>query len=102
MNLKLNIYTIGEVERKVAEKGKRLRLEYELTRKTLSERSGVSLASIKRFETTGKVSFSSLLKIANALGNLDDFLKLFNHDTITTLVELEKLENKKKRKRGRL
>ena len=43
------------------------------TQKELAERSGVSFGSVKRFETTGQVSFESLLKIAEALGRLSEF-----------------------------
>ena len=52
-------------------KQRRKRLSY--TQKQLSERSGVSFGSIKRFETTGQVSLESLLKIALVLECLDDF-----------------------------
>lgn len=39
----------------------------------LREKSGVSYGSIKRFEKFGKVSFESLLKVAESLEKLDDF-----------------------------
>lgn len=37
----------------------------------------MSLGSIKRFERTGEISLSSLIKIAFALGCEDDFEELF-------------------------
>ncbi len=69
---------------------------------TLAEMSGVSASSIKRFETTGQISFTSLLQIANALGVLDDFSSLFKIETPMTLAELEKLENTPIPLRGRI
>ena len=102
MNFKLNIFTPTEIEKQVALNGKKLRLKFNLTRKTLSENSGVSFSSIKRYETTGKISFTNLLKIASALGCLDDFSSLFNDIKIATIAGLEKEENSKKRKRGRI
>jgi len=50
-----------------------LRKELSWTQKDLVEKSGVSYGSIKRFERSGKISFESLLKIAEALRRLDDF-----------------------------
>jgi transcriptional regulator with XRE-family HTH domain len=76
-------------------------LQHNMRQVTLAERSGVSLASLKRFELTGQVSLSSLLKIANALGCLDDFSALFLPKPATTISDLEKIEKKKQRCRGR-
>ncbi len=53
-----------------------LRKELGWTQQALAERSGVSYGSIKRFERFGKISFESLLKVAEVLGRLDDFEKL--------------------------
>ena len=50
-----------------------LRKEKDWTQVILEEKSGVSYGSIKRFERSGKISFESLLKIAEALGRLDEF-----------------------------
>ncbi len=65
-----------------------LRKEKSLTQQELAEKSGVSYGSIKRFERFGKISFESLLKIAEALGRLDEFETLF---VPTGSKELEKL-----------
>jgi len=43
------------------------------TQQDLAEKSGVSYGSIKRFERFGKISFESLLKIAEVLNRLDEF-----------------------------
>lgn len=53
-----------------------LRKELGWTQQVLAERSGVSYGSIKRFERFGKISFESLLKIAEVLGRMEDFEKL--------------------------
>ena len=55
--------------------GKRLSLN--LTQKTLSERSGVSYGTLKKFERTGQISLESLLKIALVLDEFDNFDDLF-------------------------
>lgn len=51
----------------------RLRKEINWTQKDLADKSGVSYGSIKRFETSGKISFESILKIAEALNRLTEF-----------------------------
>ncbi len=56
-----------------AEKVAVLRKEQGFTQQELALKSDVSYGSIKRFETTGQISFESLLKIAEALERLSDF-----------------------------
>ena len=48
-----------------------------LSIKRLSELSGVSYGSMKRFESTGEISLTSLLKIAVVLDCAEAFGKLF-------------------------
>ena len=69
---------------------------------TLAGRSGVTLASLRRFESSGRVSLQNLLKIAFALNRLADFDAIFESQRATSMVELESLEAKPRRKRGRL
>ncbi len=70
--------TPHEMQLEIAQRVKALRLEQNLTQQGLCDRSNVTLASLRRFEKTGLVAFDSLLRIAAALGRLDDFDKLFN------------------------
>lgn len=49
-----------EVAIHVASSAKKKRLLENLTQKSLSERSGVSLGVLKKFENTGKILFESL------------------------------------------
>ena len=48
-----------------------------ITQRELAGMTGVSFASVRRFETTGKISFESLVKIAIALDLKDDIKNLF-------------------------
>lgn len=61
------------------------RKEAGLTQKELAVRSGVSLGSVRRFETTGEISLSSLVKIGHAIDCLQDFELLFHSAKITDL-----------------
>lgn len=56
---------------------KELRLSKGWKQVTLAQRSGVSLASLRRFEESGRVSLQNLLKLTFALNRLDDFDQLF-------------------------
>lgn len=66
-----------EVARDIAAREKQKRKSRKLTQRELSARSGVSLASLKRFEQTGEISFVSLIKIADVLGEKEAFEALF-------------------------
>ena len=57
----------------VRDRFKRRRLAANLTQAGLAKRSGVSLGSLKRFETTGLIAFDSLLQLALVLDCLGDF-----------------------------
>lgn len=48
----------------------------------LSDKSGVSLGSLKRFEQTGEISLASLVALAEALGCEDDLRGLFATEKI--------------------
>lgn len=85
----------------IAKQARELRLEKNLTQEGLAKRSGVSLASIKRFERLGKISLESLLEIALVLEVLDEFKLLFRKlEKPLSMAEL--LKESKKRKRGSL
>lgn len=66
-----------ELNRDIAKRMQARRKEKKISQVKLSEYSDVSLGSIKRFERTGEISLSSLVKIAYALGYEDDFENLF-------------------------
>lgn len=71
----------------IVERVKERRKELKISQKGLSQKSGVSYASIRRFESTGEISFNSLLKIASVLNALADFNMLFSNEIISDLKE---------------
>jgi transcriptional regulator with XRE-family HTH domain len=77
-----------EIAKDIAAAEKKKRKRRKLTQKELSTRSGVSLASLKRFEQTGEISFVSLLKIAAVLDETENFLKLFNSSEYRSIQEV--------------
>lgn len=86
----------------IAERIRALRLLKGWTRQTLAKRSGVSAASLKRFENAGKASLDLLLKTAHALTRLDEFDKLLQPPTARSLAELEAWTARRPRRRGRI
>ena len=81
----VNTPTEQSVTDKLVLRFKTRRKEAKVTQTELSKRSGVSYASIRRFEKTGEISLSSLIKIAHALGYLEDFDLLFKTEKIDNL-----------------
>lgn len=69
--------TPGEMQEMIAGRLRTIRRKRKLSQKKLSELSGVSLGSVKRFERSGEVSFLSLIKIAYALGLNGELEHLF-------------------------
>ena len=65
-----------EVSRKLATRHRALRKQLKMSQQEMADRSGVSLGSLKRFESTGKISLESLLKLIHLLGRLNEFDKL--------------------------
>lgn len=97
-----SLETPFEVRRTLAARLRALRLARGWKQTTLAERSGVSLASLRRFEATGKVSLEGLLKLAFALDRLDDFDALLRPPPAASIAELEAAEKRPARKRGRV
>lgn len=94
------LVTPDQTARELADKSRQLRLEKRWKQATLAERSGVSLASLRRFEGSGLVSLQNLLKLAFALGRLEDFISVLQPRPAGSIDELEKNEASKKIKRG--
>jgi len=70
----------SDVLKSIAEKCRALRKANKFSRAECAERSGVPEPTIRLFETTGKISLASLLKLSFALNRLGDFDLLFQVD----------------------
>jgi len=79
------------------------RLDLNLTQEGLSQRSGVSFATVKHFERTGLISLVSLLKLAVVLECLSDFERVCpprEHELAAATLD-QILAEPKRRQRGR-
>jgi transcriptional regulator with XRE-family HTH domain len=89
--------TPSQILQDIGLRAKSARLRDNLSRKTLADKAGVSEASLKRFETTGQVSLSSLVQLLTALDRLADLDELLAEKTPLSVREL----NDTQRQRGR-
>ena len=96
------LHTPEQIGTDLAQRIKALRLAKGWRQVTLAERSGVSLASLRRFESSGKISLQSLLRLAFALNRLGDFEDVFSQPRASSIAELEASQAKPTRQRGRI
>ena len=85
INQFVSVATIQSVTADLTVRVRQRRKEMHISQRELAIRSGVTYASIRRFETSGEISLSSLIKIALALNCLSDFNELFKTKKVTNL-----------------
>ena len=85
-----NQKTPNEIARNLADKIKEHRKKLKISQEVLAQKSGVSLGSIKRFETKYEISLQSFIKIAIALDLDNEFENLFTQKTYTSIDEIIK------------
>lgn len=69
--------TPEELDKKLAMRVRNIRKRRSISQQKLSDISGVSYGSVKRFETTGQISLLALTKIAIALDISDELRNIF-------------------------
>ena len=97
----LNDFNPQFIAESIAKRVKERRIELNITQKVLAEKSGVSYGSIKRFETVYEISLKNLLMIAVVLNATEEFKYLFSKKQYTSIDEVAKLSEIKRRKRAR-
>jgi len=98
----VSLINISEAQERVSVNMRRLRLEKELTQEGLSERSGVSLASLRKFEQKGIISLESFFKLALVLDCLDQVVSSTepSRKPYRSIDDVLKKNKDKKRQRG--
>ena len=84
----MTLETPGEMAANAASRFRNLRKRKKVTIKTLCEKSGVPYSTIRRFESTGEISFLSLVKIASAMDEDDQILTLFSESAPMSIEEI--------------
>lgn len=77
-----------EIDTAIARRIRAIRRRRKISQKKLSEKSGVSLGSVKRFEQSGEISLLSLTKIAFALEIDNELAHLFEDVKPLSLEEI--------------
>lgn len=80
--------TAEEMNEALALRLKNIRKRRGLSQQQLSERSGVSYGSLKRFESTGQISLLSLTKLAIVLNCAEDIRNLFTNVAYSSIEEV--------------
>jgi len=84
----LNQKSPTEISEVVVNNMKTKRKKMKLSQQKLAEKSGVSLASVKRFENKFEIAFTSLIKLAIALDCESDLENLFKQKTYSSINEV--------------
>ncbi len=90
MSFQFDLDTPSEVQDRIRAAARARRLALGLTQSDLSTRSGVPLATLKRFEQKGQISLAGLLALADVLDALAGFGALFPAVEATRLEDLDK------------
>lgn len=94
----LEFVTYYEKQREITDRFIYIRKRRKISQKRLSVISGVTYASIRRFEKTGDISFASLVKLAIALRLYDDLDNLFQpHEEYKSIEEVINERRKSRR-----
>lgn len=85
----------------LAENCRKRRLDKGLSRRNLSEITGIPEPTLERFETRGKISLEAFLKLVVEFGWFDEMSAIMNKSKFTTGEELETINKNQGRKKGR-
>lgn len=102
-NIMISLVTPSKAQKKLAENVRLRRLGMELTQEGLSERSGVPLPTLRKFEQKGTISLEGFLKLQMVLGGLEDIIKATQPSPkqFTSIDEVLDIDSTPARKRGR-
>lgn len=102
----LDNYTIDntdDIAKKLAADFRARRIEKNMTREQVAEKSGVAVSNIIRFEQKGLISLKNLIGIAMAMEYTSEVKNIFDQPKYSTMVELSQIrKNTGKKKAHRL
>ncbi|MBC8322495.1 MAG: helix-turn-helix transcriptional regulator [Candidatus Marinimicrobia bacterium] len=101
VNFDIDDFNPHAIAENVSKRMRKKRLLLNIAQQSLSEKSGVSLGSIKRFEHKYEISLKHLLRIALVLGSLDEFRQLFPENQYQSVDDIIQNSKVKERQRGR-
>lgn len=92
-----------DIARKLAVDFRARRIEKNMTREQVAEKSGVAVSNIIRFEQKGLISLKNLIGIAMAMEYTSEIKNIFDQPKYSTMEELSQIrKNSGKKKAHRL
>lgn len=92
--------TVDDIAKGIAEDFRKRRIEKNLTREQVAEKSGIALANIVRFEQKGLISLKNLIGIAMAMGYTSEVKNIFSEPKYSTMEELTQIRKNTGKKRA--
>ena len=98
----VTLITSSKAQNKIAQNMKALRLQQGLTQEGLSNRSRVSVSSLRKFEQKGVISLESFLKLSVVLGCADKVTQATKplENNFSSIDDVLSAKEDKKPKRG--
>lgn len=98
----ISLISPSKAQQKLAGTIREKRLIQDLTQEGLADRSGVPLATLRKFEQKGSISLESFLKLVWVLGGLEEMLAALKPTTsnFNSIEEVLSDVGSKKRQRG--
>lgn len=98
----ISLISPTKAQQKITTSIRERRLLMELTQEGLADRSGVPLATLRKFEQKGVISLESLLKILWVVGGLEEMINILKPSIpkYTSIDEVLKDNKGNTRKRG--
>ena len=95
--------SLEKAQKKLVQNIRERRLLMELTQEGLSERSGVPLSTLRKFEQKGNISLESFLKLLSVIGGLEEVINALkpNIPNFKSIDDVLKTEAEIIKKRGR-
>ena len=90
----LENYTLDnadDIAKAIADDFRKRRIEKNLTREQVAEKSGVAIANIVRFEQKGLISLKNLIGIAMAMDYTSEVKSIFAEPKYSTMEELTQI-----------
>lgn len=100
IRISFSMLSSREILKELSSRLRSRRLARNLTQKGLARRSGVALGTLKKFESTGRVSLASFVRLAIALKDEAALEGLLLEEEFRTLEDV--LRSERKPRRGRI
>ncbi|MBV6878803.1 XRE family transcriptional regulator [Chryseobacterium sp. FP211-J200] len=96
------LVSLSKTEKKLVNNIRKRRLQMNLTREGLAERSGVPLRTLRKFEQKGLISLDSFLKLLSVVGGLEEMVYILKpkEQSFKSIDDVLKSEKKTIKKRG--